>query len=297
MSAIAPAHVFDLGLKLGYRPPLPSTFKKYCALISDVAGIHLTEQKQALLIGRLSSRLRELGLPDFESYLERVLRDDLELQQMIDRICTNETSFFREMEHFQLLENELIPHYKREVAAGRRGKTLRVWSAACSTGQEPYSIAMVLARHLPPEEGWRCEILATDLSTRVLDRARAAEWKIEASHEIPQRFLKLYMLRGVRGNTGKMTVKNQLRAMVSFRQLNLTVQPFQVQGPFDLIFCRNVFIYFPRVLEERIVDGFCQNLTPGGLLLVGHAESLHGMNPQLKVVRPTIYRYAPRTLR
>jgi chemotaxis protein methyltransferase CheR len=210
--------------------------------------------------------------------------------RMLDAISTNETSFFRERKHFEFLVSEVIPAWREEAAAGHRPRLVRAWSAGCSTGEEPYSLAMVLLKHLPPSAGWQIEIKATDLSTRVLDRARAGIWPIEKADAIPGEYRRAFMLRGVRAQEGTMKAGPELRQVVQFAQLNLTSDSYPVFRGCDLVFCRNVLIYFDQALRARITSRLIEHLQPGGYLFLGHAETLHSWSTTpLATVIPTVY--------
>jgi chemotaxis protein methyltransferase CheR len=209
---------------------------------------------------------------------------------MLDLVSTNETRFFREPQQLAVLERELLPELQRSAAAQRRPRRLRAWCAACSSGEEPFTLAMLLARHLPPT--WRREILATDLSTRVLERAREAAWPIRQRAEIPASYFDEFMLRRPRARGSAepdmLEAKPVLRAVVRFERLNLQLDPLP-QGPFDLVLCRNVLMYFDAATKRRVVDRLLSTLAEDGYLLVGHAESLSGLDPRLRLVAPTIY--------
>jgi chemotaxis protein methyltransferase CheR len=267
-------------------------FKLYQALIQRTAGIFLVEHKRALLVRRLRGRVRALGLGSYLEYYRLVTgagHDD-ELRTMLDLVTTNETRFFREPRQLAFLERELLPGFQRAALLHRRPKRLRAWCAACSSGEEPFTLAMLLARHLPV--GWRREILATDLSTRMLERARQAAWPIRQVAEIPATYLEEYMLRRARPRSGNgeeaLEAKPVLRAMVRFERLNLHLD-LPPRGPFDLILCRNVLMYFDPATKRRVVDRLLSTLAEDGYLLVGHAESLSGLDPRLRLVAPTIY--------
>lgn len=266
-------------------------FKRFQALIHEVAGIYLSDVKQALLIGRLSSRVRELGLPTFGAYYDYVSdpAHAAERIEMVNRICTHETHFFREPRQFEFLEQSVIPAWKADAEAGRRARRVRAWSAGCSSGEEPFSIAMTLLEHLPPSDGWQIDVLATDLSTRVLDRARAATWPITKSAAIPDRHLRRFMLRGKDARRGDMKAGPELRSIVHFQQLNLCRDDAAFHGAFDLIFCRNVMIYFDAPTRERVSRRLLSHLVPGGLLFLGHAESLNNLAHRPRCVIPTVY--------
>ena len=262
-------------------------FAAYQSLIYRESGIHLSAAKKALLVARLSRRLRELGLSRFREHLQRIESDAGELRRTLEAICTHETSFFREPRHFEHLEREALPAIR--ARAGLRGRQVRAWSAGCSSGEEPFSLAMTLARALPAVEGWSVQVLATDLSTQVLERARAAEWPLEGARAIPEPLLKSFMLRGAGPREGRMRAAASLRAMVRFEQLNLNDPAWRVEGRFDLIFCRNVLIYFDASSKARVVSRLIDRLQPDGLLFVGHAEALGSVTDALRCVSPTIY--------
>jgi chemotaxis protein methyltransferase CheR len=277
----APASPLGLGCGLAERE-----FRLFQGLIYEQTGIYLAESKKALLIGRLSRRLRELGMSSFTEYYHYVTDEDAdERVRMIDCICTNETHFFREPQQFEFLENRVIPEWKSSSAPRR----VRVWSAACSTGEEPYTIAMVLLSHLPADSGWEIEILASDISSRVLARASEGVWPLERSTEIPERMLKRFMLRGTRAQEGKMKAGDELRSVIRFERINLNEHPYPVKGPFDLIFCRNVLIYFDGESKARVVRNLVDHLTPEGQLFLGHAESILGPSALVRRVGPTVY--------
>ncbi|HEY0593788.1 MAG TPA: protein-glutamate O-methyltransferase CheR [Thermoanaerobaculia bacterium] len=261
-------------------------FASFRSLIYEVAGIHLGESKRALLAARLARRVRQLGLASFSEYYDHVEREgEPELTRLLDAITTNETHFFREPRQFEAIERTVIPSWLE----ADRPRLVRVWSAGCSTGEEPYSIAMLLHDSLAAR-GWSIEILATDLSTRVLAQAEEGEWSIERAAEIPERYLKRYMLRGTGTKSGRMAAGDELRAMISFRRLNLNDARWDVEGSFDLIFCRNVLIYFDGESKRRVIARLLDRLAPEGLFLLGHSESLCGWNHGLRGAGPTMYR-------
>ena len=260
-------------------------FRLFQSLVLEEAGISLSDQKRALVIGRLSPRLRALELASFGNYYEHVRTDPIELVRMIDSICTNETQFFREPKQFAFLENEVLPAWRSAGEAGKRAKQIRVWSAACSTGEEPYSIAMSLATFLP---GWSIDILASDLSTKALDRATAGIWPIERATQIPPAYRKSFMLRGAGPQEGKMAARPELSSLIHFARVNLNHDPYPVSGRFDLVFCRNVLIYFDTPSKRRVIDRLLDRLDPHGLLFLGHSESL-GYSDRVRVAGPTVY--------
>ena len=265
-------------------------FQRFQALIHQEAGIWLAPVKKALLVGRLARRLRDLGMPSYTAYYERVLEDEAERIRMLDAICTNETHFFREPKHFDFLTERVFPAWRAEADAGKRARRVRIWSAACSTGEEPYTLAMVLLSAFPA--GWDLEILASDLSTKVLDRAAAGLWPLEKSKEIPDAYLKAFMLRGFGAQEGLMRAGPEIRALVKFTRVNLVGDAWPGGPPFDLVFCRNVLIYFERQAKISVVERLLERLDPSGFLFLGHAESLGGFTVKARAALPTVYQPA-----
>lgn len=272
------------------HPLTDREFGLFRELIYKESGIHLSDVKKALLVGRLSRRLRQLGLQDFGAYHDLVKnRGGEELTRMLDAICTNETRFFREPQQFEFLEANVFPHWRAQAEAGVRSRRIRAWSAACSTGEEPYSLAMSLAHHFPSPAGWDARIIASDLSTKVLDQARGGVWPVEKAADIPTHYRKAYMRRGIRTEEGRMRADDPIRSMIDFRQINLSRGDYPLDGPVDLLFCRNVLIYFDAVSKEAVINRLLNRLAPGGILFLGHAESLNGWSHRVKKVGPTAY--------
>lgn len=266
-------------------------FRLFQALIHGEAGIHLSEAKKVLVEGRLARRLRDLGL-DFADYYRLVESDPRERVHMLDCICTNETHFFREPRQFEFLESDVFPEWRERAESGRMSRRVRVWSAGCSTGEEPYSIAMAFLAAFPSASGWEIDILATDLSTRVLDRAQAAVWPIDKAKEIPDPYLKAFMLRGTGPEEGRMKAGPLLRSRVRFQRVNLNAEPFTFAGRFDLVLCRNVLIYFDAASKARVLSRLLERLDPHGYLFLGHAETVTGLNARTRSVGPTVYAHA-----
>src|ERR1700730_1813852 len=228
-------------------------FHLFQALILRESGIHLGAKNRAMLISRLWKRLRVLELNSFSSYYRRVKADPLEMVRMLDCICTNETHFFREPAAFECLRTRIYPEWAAEADAGKRGRTLRVWSAACSTGEESYSLAMTLLAHFPPFAGWNIEVLGTDLSTKVLAHASTGTWPTERISGVPVDYQRKFLLKGFGPEKGKIKAREELSRIVRFQRLNLTQEPYAVTGSFDLIFCRNDFMYLLLVFGIRLV--------------------------------------------
>jgi len=258
-------------------------------LVYDEAGIWLTQAKTALLVGRLAKRLRHHGLKSFKHYYDLVIHSAEERILMLDALSTNETRFFREPQHFELLKSAIFPKLAEEAATWRRSRKIRVLSAGCSTGQEPYSLAMTLLDRFPADSGWELEIIATDLSTRALEIARTGIWPAAKAKEIPSSYLKAFMLKGFADQAGKMKAGPEIRSVIRFFRMNLNEPAYPLTGKFDLIFCRNVLIYFDQRGRERVVRRLANFLSPDGYLFLGHAESLHAMSDRLRSVIPTVY--------
>jgi chemotaxis protein methyltransferase CheR len=285
--AVAPEHG---ALWPGLVPISDREFRLFQQLVHSETGIFLSGAKKALLAGRLSKRLRELGLGSFQDYYERVSGVDCEERvRMAEAICTHETRFFREPQQFRFLEERVYPHWKAQAAAGQRSRRISVWSTACSTGEEPYSIAMQLIDQFPAEAGWSVDVLATDLSRRVLAQAEAGVWPIERAEQIPAAYLKRFMLKGTRSESGRIMVDAPLRSVVRFARLNLNSPCYPGSGSFDLVFCRNVLIYFSPESRREVVRRLAsQHLAAGGYLLLGHAETVHDLKGELRAVGPSI---------
>lgn len=259
-----------------------ATFNSFRMIAYEKGGIALGDNKEALVNTRVSKRMRELRIEDPRVYLDLLMRDASgnELVKFLDCITTNLTSFFREAHHFDLLRD----HARECLQRGQ--KRFRFWSAACSSGEEPYSMAITLAEALDGV-GADVRILATDLSTKVLDRARAGIYASEQVDKVP---------KGMRNRLfeptpdGRLQVRQGLKSVVAFKRLNLATPPYPMSGPLDVIFCRNVLIYFDNLIRARLLADMYRLLKPGGLLLVGHAEGLTGMVSDFKSVKPTVYR-------
>jgi len=269
---------------------LDRDFARFQKLILSETGIYLAPVKKALLTGRLGSRLRQLGLTKFSEYFELVTSDPAELVEMLDRVCTNETHFFRDPRQFEFLRTVVVPEWQRQAAAGTRDRAIRIWSAACSTGEEPYSIAMTLKSLLDDcKPAWRIEILATDLSTRVLAKAEEAIWPAAKCNEIPATLLKQYMLKGVRSQEGKIKAAPELRSLVRFERLNLIDETQTMRRNFDAIFCRNVLIYFNAETKKQVLGRMLDGLAPDGYLFLGQAETLSGIRDRARTAGPGAY--------
>jgi chemotaxis protein methyltransferase CheR len=257
--------------------------------VYDHCGIALSEQKRQLVQGRLQRRLRALRLRDFADYCELLQRDpETELGELASAISTNVTSFFREMHHYDLLVEQLLPEW---LAQKRRdGGRLRIWSAGCSTGEEPYALAMVLAEALERAGGnVDAKILATDLSPQALETARRGVYPADRLGGVSDERRKRWFLRGQGEYEGLVTVHPRLRELVTILPLNL-LHDWPMQGPFDAIFCRNVVIYFDKPTKERLFARYAGMLPVGGYLFLGHSESMHGLSNAYDLIGRTVYR-------
>jgi chemotaxis protein methyltransferase CheR len=281
----------NLPLEMARVSVTPALFEKFQRLIHQETGIWLGDSKTALLCGRLSRRLRMRRIPTLDQYYDFVTQpnQDEERVSMIDAITTNETRFFRDPRQFEFLEQRAIPRWREEAQQGARQKEVRIWSAGCSSGEESYSLAMLMARHLTPEQGWKVTILATDISTRMLAQARTGIYNITKSPDIPEPLLKDYMLKGIDKQEGQMKVMPEIQAMVDFERLNLTQGPYPPTGHFDVILCRNVLIYFDLETKQKAVEHLLRCLVRNGLLFVGQAENLSSMNLHLRSLTPAVY--------
>lgn len=260
-------------------------FETIRSLMGGHVGIVLQGNRRALVESRVTTRLQRLGIEDFGAYLEFLRRDESgrELVMLIDAISTNVTEFFREDDHFDFIRDVAT----RWLAEGRQ--KLRLWSAACSSGEEAYSLAMAL-RSLPGGETADVRILATDISTRMLRKAVQGNYLEQTVATIPSDLAERFLLKQQTPDGEIYRVSDALKNMIVFRRLNLNETPYAVRGPFDLIMCRNVMIYFDKNLRERIVTEARRLLRPGGYLMVGHAETLIGLDSKFEFVKPAIYR-------
>lgn len=261
-----------------------SEFNKIAALAYEKFGLELKKGKEDLVSARLGKQIRAGSFRSFSDYYDHLLADQTgeALTNMIDALTTNHTSFFREKAHFDFLTSEVLPLWKSK-------SRIRIWSAACSSGEEPYTILMTLGEALGPSGLERVEVLATDISTRVLDMAQRAVYPDERFRDVPRSVLSRYLLRGEGKAAGHYRLKPSLVSRVQFRRMNL-IERFPSLPSFDVIFCRNVMIYFDRDTQETLVNRLTAFLEPGGYLFIGHAESLTGIEHGLEYIRPAIYR-------
>lgn len=257
-------------------------FALFQRLIYKIAGISLNDTKKVLLVGRLSRRLRHYDLLTFSDYYRMLATGNYpeEVQTMVDLLTTNETYFFREPGHFTFLRDTIL---KQRTSTG----LFRVWSAASSTGEEVYTLAMVLAESLPKNQ-W--EVVGSDISTQALGKAAKGHYPLARNEGIPTALMSKYCLKGVRSQAGTFLISPELRQKTRFQQVNLTLPIAADLGEFDVIFLRNVMIYFDMDTKRKVVANLLPRLKRGGYLLVGHAETLNGISTALEIIQPTVYR-------
>lgn len=267
------------------NPPLMEGrhFEQIRKMVYDFCGVDL-DGKQMLVGTRLGKKVRDLGFSSFESYCEQVrLHPSGELfTSMIDALTTNHTSFFREQQHFDFIRDVILPELPNDSG-------LSIWSAACSSGEEPYTIAFSLMDALGESMLARTSILATDISTRVLQQAQRGLYPVSRLGSMPSALMRRCLLKGVGPYVDQCLVKRELRELIHFQQFNL-LDDCSSFGPFQVIFCRNVMIYFDRQTQEAVVNKLASRLHPGGYLLIGHSESLNGVKHPLQYIAPATYR-------
>jgi len=262
------------------------TFDTFRQLIYDKSGITLGEGKEALVSARVGKRLRALGYDNYKDYLNYLTGEseesEAEFIEFLDVISTNVTSFFRENDHFVFMAD-----YVRKMVEEGRSK-IRIWCAASSSGEEPYTLAMTFLENAKGFHG-DCKILATDISTKILKMARAGQYTEAKMQGVNPQLRGRYFTVSGSGADKVYTVNGTLANMLTFKRLNLSKPPFPMKGPFDLIFCRNVMIYFDNIVRKRLMDEFSRLLRPGGYLMVGHSESMAGMLCDMDTVQPSVY--------
>lgn len=262
-------------------------FRQFRDLIHRHTGIALSEHKRALVCSRLARRLRHYRFASYSEYYELLTQGDAdgaELMEMVNAITTNKTDFFREAHHFTFLTEQVFPSYRQ--AASRR---LRLWSAATATGEEAYSLAIAVNEAFSALPGWDIRILATDIDTQVLAHAQDGVYNLDHAQAIGPSRLRRFFLKGAGSNEGLLQARKELKDRLQFQQLNLIDDPWPMRGPFDVIFCRNVLIYFDQATQRRILERMATLLRKDGYLMLGHAESMHGFDRLFRPVGHSIY--------
>jgi chemotaxis protein methyltransferase CheR len=272
------------------RPMSGSEFRRLSEFIRDQCGIKMPPVKKIMLEARLQKRLRSLGIASFKEYYDYLFNDGTsELVHMIDAVTTNKTDFFREPMHFKYLTEILLPEFVG--MAGRAiDRKFMVWSAGCSTGEEPYTLAMVLSEFGSLSPGFRFSVLATDIASKVLEKAKIGIYEQERTTAIPRHCKLKYLMRSKDKSRNLVRIVPEVRSLIRFQRVNLVDEYPVLQEPADAIFCRNVIIYFERENQERLLSRLCRSLRTGGHLFLGHSETVHGFELPLVRVTSTIYR-------
>ena len=255
---------------------------------NERTGIVVSDDKFDMFYSRLSRRVRLLGLRNFKEYCDLIKNDQAgaETLELVNSITTNLTSFFRENHHFEYLTDTVVPELVGKNAAQRK---IRIWSAGCSTGEEPYSLAITLHDAMAVIGGWDVRILATDIDSNVLQTASDGIYPIERVNGLPQSVLRCGFRKGKGEHEGRVKVKQEIRSIIDFKQLNL-IAPWQMDEPVDVIFCRNVIIYFDKETKTKLVNRYADNLKQGGYLFIGHSESLFNVSQRFELIGNTVYR-------
>lgn len=262
-------------------------FTQLCDLVYTHTGIKLTEAKKELVHRRFSPRLKKLQMASFDEYLDLIKSGDKEeLVEFSNAITTNLTSFFRENHHFEYLKNDCLPRILKE---NNTSKKIRIWSAGCSTGPEPYSIAMVLREAIPNIERWDVKILATDLDTTCLNTSAEGNYSEKVVESVPDARRSRFFTKTKSGDEHTYRIKDELKSLITFNPLNL-LKPFPFKGNFDVIFCRNVFIYFDKETQKEIIAKFAKHQAPGASLIAGHSENLIKVTSDYELAAQTVYK-------
>lgn len=265
-------------------------FNRLRTLIQQESGIQLNHEKKLMVELRIKPRLRVLNMASYREYCEYLFgRAGLaqELIHLIDVVTTNKTDFFREPGHFEFLVQKALPDL---VSRGESGRELRIWSAGCSTGEEPYTLAMVLSEYAVSHPGFRFSVLATDIACSVLEKARLGIFHADVVNAVPIELRRKYFMRSCDKSSKQMRVVPELRGTIEFRQLNFMDSDYGLTQKVDAFFCRNVIIYFDRSTQQQILQKLAASLLPGGYAFIGHSETLHGMDIPLVPVAPALYR-------
>lgn len=268
-------------------------FRQLSRFVQETWGIKLPINKKLMLEGRLRRRLTQLQMADYREYCEYLFSPeghDREAREMIDLVSTNKTDFFREAEHFTYLVDQALPELRSSCAAGDYGVPLKIWSAGCSSGEEPYTMAMVLSDYAEYQPGFRFSIYASDISQKVLQTAVMAIYNEAKIAPVPLEMRRKYLMRSKDSSKQQVRFIPQIRNLITFDRINLMNIDEQVDEVFHIIFCRNVIIYFDRATQEVLLNKFAHKLCPGGYLFLGHSEALAGMQVPFRSVAPMVYR-------
>lgn len=280
------------------KPRLPATlsdreFQRFSAFIYDHTGIKMPPVKKTMLEARLQKRLKANSIASFEEYSDYVFNQEgraAELIHLIDVVTTNKTDFFREPGHFDFMVKTALPAIIQDRGKAGLREPVRIWSAGCSTGEEPYTLAMVLSEFAGAFPDFRAAITATDICTQVLQTAKTGIYPEERTDPIPLNLKRKYLMRSREKSKSLVRISPQLRSMVSFRRINFMDDDFGISEKMDIIFCRNVVIYFDKPTQQTLMRKFHRQLKPGGYLFIGHSETLSGLDVDFKAVASTVYR-------
>ncbi|MDF3820073.1 protein-glutamate O-methyltransferase CheR [Leptospira sp. 96542] len=261
-------------------------------LIYKQAGIFLAPHKKIMVQSRLNARLRLLGIANYEDYVNRLKKDpkfaNEEMQELINRITTNKTDFFRENHHFEFLKNEYFPKLEEDSKTNGQ-KSLRIWCSAASTGEEPYSIAITVYDYFQTKPGWNCKIMASDIDTQVLNTAKQGIYKEDRLEPVSESLKSKHFTKQIQKDQVFYEAKSHLKSLIEFKQINLLHHPFPIGEKLDLIFCRNVVIYFDKTTQKTLFQRFEECLKPKGFLILGHSETMFGISDSFKFLGHTIY--------
>ena len=266
-------------------------FVRLSEFIHIQCGIKMPPGKKIMLEARLQKRLKSVGAATFGEYCEYLFNSpnrQEELVHMINAVATNKTDFFREPGHFTVLTDTVLPYFL-DAATGS-GSCFTIWSAGCSSGEEPYTLAMVLSEFAARHPGFRFSIVATDISTKVLDKAKLGIYDEERVAPVPLAIKQKYLMKSKDRSKGQVRIAQELRAMIRFERVNLMDEQYRRPELLDVVFCRNVIIYFERENQEKLLGRLCNSLKPGGYLFLGHSETVHGFDLPLQRVTSTVYR-------
>ncbi|OGR01413.1 MAG: chemotaxis protein CheR [Deltaproteobacteria bacterium RIFOXYD12_FULL_50_9] len=267
-------------------------FNFFSELIYTICGIKLPPIKKAMLIARISKRLRALQIPSFAEYIDFISSPEGEAQELvhlIDTVSTNKTDFFREADHFNFITQRYLPELAGRCRTEGGRRELRIWSAGCSSGEEPYTMAMVLADFAAANPWFSYAILATDISTKMLAMASQAVYADSRITTIPETYRRRYLMRGKGAHEGTHRIVPELRQRITFRRLNFLDSEFDLRKQMDIIFCRNVIIYFDQKTQMALFQKFYRNLAPGGYLFIGHSEALVGLDDRMTRVAASVF--------
>ena len=265
-----------------------SDFNRLSQFVFQQSGIKMPPIKKIMLQSRLQKRLRELRITSFKEYADYVFSPEgqkNEIIHMLDVVSTNKTDFYREPVHFDFLQNEILPYFIKD-----NNSNFKLWSAGCSSGEEPYTIAIILSEFKADNPKFNYSILGTDISSQILQKAAMAVYKEERISNVPLNIKHKYFLRSKDRENKTVRIINELRNKIRYQRLNFMDDTYNISEIFDVIFCRNVLIYFNRETQEQVITRLCQKLKTGGYLFIGHSESILGMNLPLEQIKPTIYK-------